>query len=207
MSRTDQERRDARPVRLSARDRREQYLDVAAEIAIRSGVALVTMEGVAVGAGVNKALLYRQFDNRGELLLALFDRETAKLDARVRAAVDDAEGFEAKIRAWAGQWFDNVAEHGALLGRLMEARTVAPEVAARHKERLRAVERLYGDWYAEQLDVEVEVGRDAAAMLFAGLSGIIDRWVAAPNTRTRRRLERTYVDLVLGGLQRLSERS
>src|SRR5438270_430636 len=127
--------------RTSSRDRREQYLDAAARIAQDHGVALVTMEAVAAAVGVNKALLYRQFDNRGELLLELFDRETAELDRRALEATAGVIGFEPKIRAWARAWFDHLAERAALFGRLMEARAIVPEVAVRHRERLNAGER------------------------------------------------------------------
>jgi AcrR family transcriptional regulator len=193
-------------VRVSARDRREQYLDAAARIAADQGVAMVTMEAVAAAVGVNKALLYRQFDNRGELLLELFDRETAELDRRAVEATANVTGFEPKVRAWARAWFDHLAERAALFGRLMQARAIVPEVAVRHRERLRRLERLYGDWYAEELGIPVEEARDAARVLLAGLGGAIDRWNRTPSRATRNRLERTYVELMLGGLRALSAR-
>ena len=194
----------ARTPRVSSRDRREQYLDAAAAIAAEHGVAMVTMEAVAATVGVNKALLYRQFDNRGELLLELFERETAELDRRVAQAITGVSGFEPKVRAWAKAWFDHLAERAALFGRLMEARTIAPEVAVRHRERLRRLERTYGEWYAEELGIPVEEARDAARVLLAGLGGAIDRWNTSPSRVTRNRLERAYVELMLGGLRGLA---
>jgi len=193
------------PGRISSRDRREQYLDAAARIAAGHGVAIVTMEAVAAAVGVNKALLYRQFDNRGELLLELFDRETAELDQRAMEATANISGFEPKVRAWARAWFDHLAERAALFGRLMEARAIVPEVAVRHRERLRRLECTYGDWYAAELGIPVEEARDAARVLLAGLGGAIDRWNRTPSRATRNRLERTYVQLMLGGLRALSE--
>jgi len=189
---------------MSSRDRREQYLDAAARITADHGVAMVTMEAVAAAVGVNKALLYRQFDNRGELLLELFDRETAELDNRALAATANVSGFEPKVRAWAQAWFDHLAERAAVFGQLMEARAIVPEVAVRHRERLRRLERTYGDWYAEELGIPVEEARDAARVLLAGLGGAIDRWNRTPSRATRNRLERTYVTLMLGGLRALS---
>ena len=190
--------------RMSSRDRRQQYLDAAARITEAHGVAMVTMEAVAAAVGVNKALLYRQFDNRGELLLELFDRETAELDNRALQATADVSGFEPKVRAWARAWFDHLAERAALFGQLMEARAIVPEVAVRRRERLRRLERTYGDWYAEELGIPVEEARDAARVLLAGLGGAIDRWNRTPSRATRNRLERTYVKLMLGGLRALS---
>jgi AcrR family transcriptional regulator len=195
----------ASSARVSARDRREQYLDAAARIAADQGAAMVTMEAVAAAVGVNKALLYRQFDNRGELLLALYDRETGDLDRRVTDAMAAADTFEDKIRAYARTWFDHLAERAVLLGRLVQARTVAPEVAVRHRERLSRLEGEFAARYAAEFGLPIDIARDAARVLLAALGGAIERWNTAPGRATRRRLERTYVDLVLGGLQRLGQ--
>ena len=73
-----------------------------------------------------------------------------------------------------------------------------------HRERLRRLERTYGDWYAEELGIPVEEARDAARVLLAGLGGAIDRWNRTPSRTTRNRLERTYVTLMLGGLRALT---
>ncbi|CAN5621943.1 hypothetical protein BH18ACT1_BH18ACT1_12740 [soil metagenome] len=190
--------------RVPSGERREQYLEVAADLAVREGVAAVNMDAVAVGTGVNKALLYRQFSNRGEILSALFERETTALDEGILRAIGSAEGFEPQLRAWVGAWFDFIATRGTLLGRLMDARTVSEEVAPRHGRRVREIVELYGAWYAREFRLDVEVGRDAAAMLFAALGGVVDRWSASPTAATRRRLEAGYVDTVLGTLGRLA---
>ena len=75
--------------RLSAAQRREQFLDVAAQIVVEQGADAVTMEAVAARAGVSKALSYRYFDNAGALLVSLFDREVVDLDQRIMAAVEN----------------------------------------------------------------------------------------------------------------------
>ncbi len=196
---------DERPRRISAAERREQYLGVAATLTLRDGAAAVTMDAVAAGTGVNKALLYRQFANRGEILLALFERETAALDAAVLASQRGVEGFEAQLRAGVRAWFDFIGARGALLGRLMEARTVSEEVAPRHHERTRVVVDQLGHWYQEGFGLPAEVALDAAAMLFSALGGVIDRWAASPTAATRARLEATYVDTVLATLRQLAD--
>jgi AcrR family transcriptional regulator len=198
---------DSRPKRFSAAERREQYLRCAAELVLSDGVGAVTMDAVAGSAGVNKALLYRQFANRGELLLALFERETHGLDAAVLGAMEGVEGFEPQLRAWVKAWFDFIGTRGVLLGRLMEARTVSGEVAGRHQERTHTISDVMGAWYEEAFAIPTEVARDAAAMLYAALGGVIERWAAAPTSATRRRLEPAYVDAVLGTLRQLEAAS
>ena len=72
--------------RLSAAQRREQFLDVAAQLVVEQGADAVTMEAVAARAGVSKALSYRYFDNAGALLVALFEREVIDLDRKIMAS-------------------------------------------------------------------------------------------------------------------------
>lgn len=184
--------------RVSAEDRRAQYLDVAARLATGAGVDAVTMEAVAAGAGVNKALLYRQFANRAELIDALYKQETSELDRSIARAIDGADTFDDKLRAWVRAWFGYIGRRGKLLGRLMDARRVP-----RHGDRQRSIDKLYGDWYAKEFALPREVGRDAAAILFAGLGGALDRWATSPNAATRRRVEETYVEVVQGSLRQL----
>lgn len=197
----------ARPTtgRVSSRVRRDQYLQVAADIVIDQGVDAVTMDAVAAGVGVNKALLYRQFSNRGDLLLVLWEQETSELDRRVLEAVDAVETFEEKLRAWVHVWFGYMGRRGRLLFRLMDARAVAAgTVGQRQRERQRSIDRVYGAWWADVAGLSDETGTDAAAILMAGLTGAIERWVASPTAATRQRLEDTYVDMVLGSLQQLA---
>ena len=85
--------------RLTAAQRKQQFLDVAAQIVVEQGADTVTMEAVAARAGVSKALSYRYFSNAGSLLLELFEREVVELDRQIRVAVELADTFEDKIRA------------------------------------------------------------------------------------------------------------
>ena len=85
-----------RGARLSRDERRAHFLDMAAEIITEHGADSVTMEGVAARAGVSKALGYRYFTNRDDLLMALFDREMAILDHRISTAVANSSQVRQK---------------------------------------------------------------------------------------------------------------
>ena len=193
--------------RVSAAERRLQYLTVAAGLVIAHGADAVTMEAVAAGANVNKALLYRQFSNRSELLLELFEQETSELDERVAIAIENAGTFEDKVRAWVHTWFAYMGHRGTLYYRLVDAaRTIASAAAERpHRERQKRIVKFHSEWYADEFGISRDQAADLAAMLYAALSGAIDRWVASPGAATRRRLEDTYVHLVLGALERMRE--
>lgn len=190
--------------RVSASDRREQYLHVAGQLVVREGVDAVTMEAVAAGVGVNKALLYRQFSNRGDLLLALYKRVMYELDRRLTEAATRGGTFEDRTRAWVHAWFDYVREHGRLMYRLQEARTVAGQVERPHRRRTRRTHERYGQWYAHHLGLSEEVARDAAAIITSALNGVAERWAESPDRVTRDRLEHTYIEMILGGLERLA---
>jgi hypothetical protein len=73
-----------------------------------------------------------------------------------------------------------------------------------HRERQRRLVKQNGRWFAEEFGIPLEQANDVASILYAGLTGAIERWVASPTAATRRRLEETFVQMVLGGLGQLS---
>src|SRR2546423_13055124 len=109
-----------RPARLPAEERREHFLDVAADLIVREGIDAVTMEGVAAAAGVSKGLGYAYFSNRNELLLTLLERELKELDRRVLVGVHAADSLEGRIRGALAAWFETVRQRGRLLGTLLQ---------------------------------------------------------------------------------------
>lgn len=66
--------------------RRERLLDAAAD-AIREHGAGTSMDVIAAEVGVAKPVLYRYFDSRHGLMLALADRFSAALAAEIRTAL------------------------------------------------------------------------------------------------------------------------
>src|SRR5256885_15992285 len=94
----------ARPSRLPGEQRREHFVDVAADLVAEQGVDAVTMEAVAAAAGVSKGLGYAYFTNRGDLLLAVLDREMRLLETRVRNALRAGDTFEDRIRGAVHAW-------------------------------------------------------------------------------------------------------
>lgn len=61
--------------RLSPDKRREHLLDQAAELIVARGLSVCSLEELAAKAGVSKALVYKYFADRDELLKALVSRE------------------------------------------------------------------------------------------------------------------------------------
>src|SRR3954470_19586268 len=131
-----------RAARLPREERREHFLDVAADLVTEKGIDAMTMEGVAARAGVSKGLGYAYFPNRGEMLAALFDREMSDLDGKVRAAMESAGSLEDRIRATVRVWYDAVSERGVLLGALLQADLEGP-LEQRRKARQASVEEYW----------------------------------------------------------------
>lgn len=75
--------------RMPAEERRQQLLDATLRIVVERGHHKVTMETVAVEAGVTKPVVYGVFHSRGELLAALLEREQQGAVEQVMSAFTD----------------------------------------------------------------------------------------------------------------------
>jgi AcrR family transcriptional regulator len=65
--------------RRAAARNRTRLLEVAARLAAERGIANVTMEDIACGAGVGKGTVFRRFGDRTGLLVALLDHQEEQL--------------------------------------------------------------------------------------------------------------------------------
>jgi AcrR family transcriptional regulator len=97
--------------RLPAAERRELILEEAGRLFGERGYARTTLDQIAAAANVTKPILYRHFDSKKALYLALLERHRADLPRffeRVPAEVE----FEQRMEAILEVWFDYVSEHG-----------------------------------------------------------------------------------------------
>lgn len=191
------------PARLTRAQRREHFLDVAAELVAEGGFEAVTMESVAARAGVSKGLGYAYFDNRGELLAALFERETGNLDRPATRAADVEETFEGKVRATVGVVFDVVTEKGPLLARLLGAEAEGP-VNERRRKRQRVIERRWAQLIAAEFAVDDATARAAAAIMLASIPRVIELW--ATGNGSREELTETYTRMCAAAARDLAPR-
>ena len=180
---------DAPAPRLTREQRREHFLDVAAELVAEGGFEAVTMESVAARAGVSKGLGYAYFDNRGELLAALFERETGQLDRPATRAADAQPTFEGKVRATVGVVFDTVAAKGPLLARLLRAEAEGP-INERRTKRQRVIERRWAQLLAEEYGLDDAAARASAAIMLASIPRVIELWASGKGSREE--LTETY---------------
>src|SRR2546427_7714547 len=87
----------------SADRRRRELLEAADRVVLRDGPA-ASMNAIAAEAGITKPILYRHFDDKASLYVALADRHIETLVERLREALQRPgtrrERTEAAIDAW-----------------------------------------------------------------------------------------------------------
>lgn len=189
--------------RLTAAQRKQQFLDVAAQIVVEQGADTVTMEAVAARAGVSKALSYRYFSNAGSLLLELFEREVVELDRQIRVAVELADTFEDKIRATFQGWGDEMNDKGRLLGRLWQVSVSAGPLLEARRRRDREVYEFWGSLIEAEYGLPTRVAQTAAAILVQGTAGLLASLFSGRGEQEE--LIDIYVYMTLGALDRLAE--
>ena len=128
---------------------RSRLLDVAGKIAIAKGVAGVTLDAVAQGAGVSKGGLLHHFRGKRALLDAMFDRILAWLEKRIAVfAQDDTDAFGRFTRAYLKTVTHadvGASEENRLFGVLSLAMTTDMALRNRWQEWIRDQMALYGE--------------------------------------------------------------
>lgn len=191
--------------RLTADARRESLLDVSREMVIEAGPSSVTMGSVAERAQVTRALVYKHFDNKDDLLLEVYRREAGRLDRRIRRHVVAAdEGLEPKLRALVTATLDGVAEHGPFFTPL---RDVGAQRSAKADQRGwdRRTVRYFSGLAEQEYALPAAVARSAMGVQLTGLQSLFSQ-ARGRSAARRRELEEIYVDGVLGAFDRLSRR-
>ena len=187
--------------RLSKADRREQLLDAAEDVVVTGRVASVTMEAVAARAGVSKALPYAHFANADAVLLALYEREMARLTTRLELELaDGAASGEEQLRRVVHALFDVLSQRGTLFAAFV--RSTIPE-------RLDGGKRLGHRYIASLLrrTIGLEVDRSIVlgTIVYAALGGAVESY--ARRDAGRAVIEERIFRFVLAGSRALAEAS
>lgn len=192
--------------RLSAEARREALLDATKELVNDAGPSGVTMGAVAERAEVTRALVYKHFDNKDDLLVALYRREAKRLDKQIRMLVEAApDGFESKLRAFVGATLDVIGEHLSFFTPLRAAGTASSAREDKRHWDSRSV-TYFANLAVADFDIDTRTARAAIAVLFSGVPSLLAQMRAHPGRAQRVFLEDTYVDTVIGALTRLATR-
>jgi len=131
--------------RLKAPQRREQLIEVATRLFAKSGYDATTTSAIAEAAGVTEPILYRHFDSKQELFVAIVRNVSELTMAHWREIIGEVSDPAEKIRRIAQEFPDHVRHlsdayhviHGAL------ATSRDRKVAAVMKEHYAQIEKFF----------------------------------------------------------------
>lgn len=152
--------------------RKERILTAAADLVARNGFTGVSMEEIGGAVGITASAIYRHYDSKTAVLVAMFDRVIDRLlaDAQKIAAEPDADPAAALARLVDGQIDFVVGDRDVAQVYYREVANL-PEADRR---RLRRKQRLYLEEWVH-LHTELRAGLDdaAARALVHGAIGVI----------------------------------
>lgn len=163
------------------------------------------MGTVAERAGVTRALVYKHFANREELLSAVFRREAAKLDSAMVARVTAAQGLEERLRSFVCAVFQAVDTHGPIFTPL-QSQSSHPGFVKEQRKRDRRTVRFFAELAATEYDLSTRDATAAMSVLLSGIASLRSQAQARTTAAQRESLENLFIDLVIGGLTRLKSR-
>lgn len=160
---------------LAAAERRQQLLTVAGRLVREGGWSSLSMQGLAIAAGVSRQLVYEHFESADELYLAtlghLFERVHAATESVVRAG-DDLESTLA--RAF-DLFVDMPREERNALRALASELEPAHRRMARAKTRLRSrITALWVPYVEQQTGLRGGEAHAVAWMLVNAAGGLAD---------------------------------
>jgi len=95
--------RSQRPPRLPAAERRQQILEVATRVFARSGYVQASTAEIAAQAGISEPTIYRHFENKQALYLAVLDQTTTEFVGawrQIAEAAPDALTALSRMSTW-----------------------------------------------------------------------------------------------------------
>src|SRR5213595_2796848 len=80
----------SQPTRMRAETRRNQIVEVAAELFASRGFSGTTTKEIAEGAGVSEAIIFRHFASKDQLYAAILDHKVKQGTERLKAQMEEA---------------------------------------------------------------------------------------------------------------------
>jgi AcrR family transcriptional regulator len=168
--------------RLTAAERRRVIEQAATELFAQRGYAATTVDDIVRAAGVTKPMLYRHFESKQELCIALLERYRDELVAAPLARFDPEAGdLHAQLVAMTDAWLEHARSHPAATRLLFVSITGDPEVERVQRElhaRQRATQTALLREFAPALsDAEAEPMGEVTR---SGLAAMALWWIEHP---------------------------
>jgi AcrR family transcriptional regulator len=193
---------------------RRRILDAAREVFFRDGFMTANLDEVAEKAGVAKGTLYRYFESKAELYVAVLAHNGAIFEKKMRATIEPGISPAEQLRRTARFYFDHYVENRdyfqifwaienqSVIGELPGG--VVEEVARLWEQCVQIVAEVVVDG-VKRGDFQECDSWEVANLLWAVANGLIQTERSATRRRLRRApLDRAFddaIDLVVRGLE------
>jgi AcrR family transcriptional regulator len=176
-----------------------RILDAAFEAVARFGLSRLTVDDVARLAGVSRQTVYRYFDSKDALILALVAREEEALLEGVRAAHREAPSLREAIRRSVLYCLRSTREH-PLLDRLLasEPEVLLPYLTTRAGGLIDRARLTLETLVAERDDVRPELAPRAADMAVRAIVS----YTLTPSDEPPERIAREIARILTAALER-----
>jgi AcrR family transcriptional regulator len=194
----------AHPVRKLPRAERLQLIvEAAGRLFATRGYANTSIDDIAAAAGVTKPIVYRHFDSKKELHLALLTQHRDELLATLAEAMRAPGTLAERVPRAADAWFAYVEAHPYAGAMLFRDTTGDPEVRRFYDEMQATARAAVAALIAAEEDfaVPAPLVEPLAETTRAALAGLAIWWAANPGL-PRRVIVQVAVNAVWLGLER-----
>ena len=171
---------------MAAEDRKAVLLEAAAGLFAERGYAGTRLDDVAAAADVTKPIVYRHFDSKKGLYLALLARHERDLSGFTErgAVLHGDEPREAMLRAVLDEWLDYVGANRHAWLMLFRDSSGDEEIRARRVAVSARAREVLALFIAGMAGDSVPTGQiqPTAALLTSGLAGLALWWIDHPRT-------------------------
>jgi AcrR family transcriptional regulator len=165
--------------RIPAAERREVILGAAGPLFGRHGYAAARLDDIAAASGVTKPILYRHFESKKALYMALLERHEDDLPSFFEG-IDRAATGESLVRAVLDVWLDYVSTHRHAWPMLFRDSSGDDEIRAQRLHVSRRARELLAAFIAAEGDLPADQVEPSAELLTSGLAGLALWWIDNP---------------------------
>jgi AcrR family transcriptional regulator len=175
--------------RLTAGQRREAILAAAMAVFAEHGYAGTSLDQVAQGAGISKALIYEHFPSKKELHASLVEAEIAELLERLAASVAGGVHGEERLRAGVDAFLGFVEERRVAWRLLFRDAADGENADVLDRAETRAVTVIV-ELSEDQTPEPAEVREIYARLLAGALQSLANWWLDHPEVPRERLVDR-----------------
>lgn len=170
--------------RIPAAERRRVVLRAAGRLFAERGYTATRLDDVAAAAGVTKPIVYRHFESKKALYLALLLEHENDMPAFLALAREELAGLSGDelVRAILARWLDYVRENSHAWLMLFRDASGDAEIQARRLEVSTRARQLMAAFVAAQVGDRMPATQiePTAELLRSGLAGLALWWIDNP---------------------------